>query len=91
MCLEKGNKAVKDLERECYEEQQRALILFSLKQRRLKGRPHRSLHCPEGGCGELGVSLCSQVTVIGQEVMASNCTRGGSGWILGNVSSPKEW
>ena len=47
MCLEKGNKAVKDLERECYEEQQRALILFSLKQRRLKGRPHRSLHCPK--------------------------------------------
>jgi len=33
------------------------------------------------------VGLCSQVEVIGQEVMASSCARGGSGWILGGVSS----
>lgn len=44
-----------------------------------------------GGCRELGVSLCSQVRVIGWEVMASSCPRGGSGWILGNISAPKEW
>ena len=29
------------------------------------------------------VSLFPQVTAIGQEGMASSCTRGGSGWILG--------
>ena len=23
--------------------------------------------------------------------MASSCARGGSGWTLGNISSPKEW
>ena len=33
----------------------------------------------------------SQVTVIGQEVMALSCVREGSGWILGKVSSQKEW
>ena len=27
---------------------------------------------------------------IGQEVMALRCTRAGSGWILENISSPKE-
>ena len=27
--------------------------------------------------------------MIGQEGMASSCTRGGSGWILGNISSQK--
>ena len=27
-------------------------------------------------------SLCSQVTVTGQEVMALGCSRGGSGWTL---------
>ena len=29
--------------------------------------------------------------MIGEEVMASSCTRGGSGWILGRISSLKEW
>ena len=29
--------------------------------------------------------------MIGQEVMASSCVRGGSVWILGNISSLKEW
>ena len=27
----------------------------------------------------------------GSEVVASSCTRGGSGWILGRISSQKEW
>jgi len=39
----------------------------------------------------MGVGLFSQVTVIGEKVMASSCTRGGSGWILGRISSLKEW
>ena len=35
--------------------------------------------------------LFYQLTVIGQEVMASSCTRRGSGWILGTVSSQEWW
>jgi len=45
----------------------------------------------KGACSEVGVGLFSQVTVIGQEVMASRCTRWGSDWILGKISSLKEW
>ena len=45
----------------------------------------------KGGCGEVGVGLCSQVTSAGQGVMASSCARGGSGWMLGTISSPEEW
>ena len=48
-------------------------------------------NCLKGGCAEVGFSLFSQVTAIGQEVMASSCARGGSGWVLGNISSQKEW
>ena len=44
----------------------------------------------KGGCGEVGFSLFSQVTVIGKEVMAPPRARGGSGWILGKISSQKE-
>jgi len=42
------------------------------------------------GWSEMGVSLCSKVTVIGWEVMALGCARGCSGWMLGNISSPQE-
>ena len=52
-----------------------------------QGRPYG---CLKGGWREVGVSLCSQVTMIGREVMASSCARGGSGWILGEISSLKE-
>jgi len=45
---------------------------------------------PEWDCGEVSVGLCSQVTVMGWEAMASRCTRGGSGWILGTIFSHKE-
>jgi len=39
----------------------------------------------------LAASLFSQVAVIGQEGMASSCTMGGSGWVLGRIYSQKEW
>ena len=38
----------------------------------------------------MGVSLFSHVTAIGWEVIALSCTGGGSGWIVGTISSPKE-
>ena len=37
----------------------------------------------------MGVGLFSHVTAIGKEGMASGCTRGDSGWILGKTY-PKE-
>ena len=50
--------------------------------------PHSSL---KGCCSEVRVSLFSKVIAIGQEGMASCCARGGSHWILGNISPQKEW
>jgi len=43
-----------------------------------------------GGRSEVGVGLFSREPVVRWEVMASSCTRGGAGWILGNISSLKE-
>lgn len=38
----------------------------------------------------MGVGLGSQQTATGREVMASSCSRRGSGWTLGTISSPEE-
>ena len=48
----------------------------------LRGRLIAFSSCLKGGCGEVGVGLCSRVTATGWEVMVSGCVRGGSGWIL---------
>ena len=43
----------------------------------------------EGVCGALGGQPL--LKVVEQEGTASSCARGGSGWILGRISSQKEW
>ena len=62
--------------------------LFGLVKRRLGGDLYNSM---KGGCGKVRVGLCSPVTATGQEVLALSCTRGGSAWIFGRISSPNEW
>ena len=88
-----GNGAVSGLEHKSYGQRLRELGWVSLEKRRLRGDLF-ALQLPErrkGGCGKVEVGLCSHVTVIGQEGMASDCSRGGSDWILGKNTSLKEW
>ena len=89
MYPKKGNEAVKGLEHRTYGECLRELGLVSLEKRRLGVDLIAHYNHWKGDCVEVGVGLFSQVTVIGQET--SNCTRGGSGWMLGTISSWKKW
>ena len=62
----------------------------SLEKMRPRGDLIALYNCQKGGCGAVGVSLCSLITMIGQDIMALSRTRGGSVWIIETISSQEE-
>ncbi|XP_065586474.1 heterogeneous nuclear ribonucleoprotein Q-like [Cyrtonyx montezumae] len=72
----KAIELLKGPEHKTHGEQLRELGLFCQEKRRLKKGFIAFYNSRKGGWNEVGVSLLSQVTEIGQEVIAFSCTRG---------------
>lgn len=64
---------------------------LSLEEKKLRGDLLALYNSLTGGGSQVGVKICSQEQMIGQEEPASSCAKEGLGGISGRISPLEEW